>query len=277
MRHPCMTWWPQKVIAATADMTPDGAAYYRVLLDHAWVRDGSLPDDDDKLRLMTRLSKMRWAAIRDELRSKFVRGEDGRLHHPVMDAEWDRAERRKKMAEDKRQERERAPRNNHPEKGGVAQKQQQNLEKLNKKSSRQMAKNPAISTHAHAHDPTPTPTPLNSYPIAGLEEGARDASARAPLRVLDPHASPALRLVEETEPSPNTLTEEQRDAIIAERVAMVRAGPAPNPPEADPEKNRHAALAKLASLDPNIRFALSPAAKIAIGMNEHENPTAKTA
>src|SRR4051812_23838036 len=104
MRHPCLTWWPQKVIAATADMTPIGAAFYRVLLEQAWVQDGSLPDNDNKLRLITRLGKKQWDAIRNEVRSKFTLGQDGRLHHPLMDAEWQRAERRKKMAEEKRRQ-----------------------------------------------------------------------------------------------------------------------------------------------------------------------------
>jgi uncharacterized protein YdaU (DUF1376 family) len=175
MRHPCLTWWPEKFLAATADMTPDGAAYYRLLLDHAWVRGGSLPNNDDKLRLMTRLSVYRWRAVRAEILEKFTLSEDGRLHHPRMDAEWQRAEQKHKKLE------------------GFSSEATQIFKETNGKKSR---KNKAAQlSSARARDPTPTPTEKNS---AFQAESSSLAPASLSVRA---HASPSLRLVSSTEPS----------------------------------------------------------------------------
>ena len=175
MRHPILPLFPEKFFADTADMTPDGAAYYLVLLAHAWVRGGSLPNDPDKLRLMLRLPRMRWARLRHQILEKWTLGEDGRLHQKRMDEEWQRRERHTAEVLN-----------------GVTEKR----EKPRRNEQRVMAKKQAITTRAHAPDPSPSPPSLNSYSIAGLEKGAG-----ASLRVLEAHASRPLRLVTNTEPS----------------------------------------------------------------------------
>ena len=79
-------------------MSGQAAGIYLVLAGHAWVRGGSLPNDPDKLRLMTRLTKMQWASLRGEVMANWAVGEDGRLHQKRLDAEWALAERRQKKA-----------------------------------------------------------------------------------------------------------------------------------------------------------------------------------
>jgi len=83
-----MPFFPNDFFADTAHVQGDVAAYYLVLLGHAWARGGSLPDDDDQLRLMARCPGRRWPQIRDALRTFWSVGEDGRLHQKRMDQEW---------------------------------------------------------------------------------------------------------------------------------------------------------------------------------------------
>src|SRR4051812_46255118 len=90
--HPYMPFFPEKFFADTAHVPGDIAAYYLVLLAHAWARGGSLPDDDDQLRLMTRCDPRRWCRISAKLRAFWFIGDDGRLHQKRLDKEWKRAE-----------------------------------------------------------------------------------------------------------------------------------------------------------------------------------------
>jgi uncharacterized protein YdaU (DUF1376 family) len=92
MRHPYLPFFPEKFFADTAHVPGDVAGYYVILLAHAWARGGSLPDDDDQLRLMTRCHHNRWPQIRAMLRSFWFIGDDGRLHQKRLDREWKRAE-----------------------------------------------------------------------------------------------------------------------------------------------------------------------------------------
>lgn len=95
MKHPCMTFWPEKFFADTSHVSANAAAYYMVLLMHAWSRGGSLPNDPKTLRLMCRASRQQWHEIRDEILSFWFLAEDGRLHQKRLDIEWRRAEKRR--------------------------------------------------------------------------------------------------------------------------------------------------------------------------------------
>jgi uncharacterized protein YdaU (DUF1376 family) len=183
MRHPILPLFPEKFFADTADMTPDGAAYYLVLLAHAWVRGGSLPNDPDKLRLMLRLPKMRWARLRQQIMERWTLGEDGRLHQKRMDEEWQRRERHTAEVQN-----------------GVTEKR----EKPRRNVHHVMAKKPMITTRARRPDPSPS---LNSLP-KGREslEGAASLSVRS-------HASP--RQTENQAPSPDPAAEARIAAGLA--------------------------------------------------------------
>src|SRR6188768_405615 len=91
MRHPCMTFWPEKFFADTAHIPGDAANAYLALIGHAWIRGGSLPDDDDALRLMARVEARRWGRIKHLILAFWHVGEDGRLHQKRIDQEWERA------------------------------------------------------------------------------------------------------------------------------------------------------------------------------------------
>ena len=179
MRHPCLTWWPEKFFGDTAHVSPEAAAFYMVLLSHAWLRGGSLPNDDAMLRNMTRLSRQKWYAIRDEVMSFWHLAEDGCWHQKRLDVEWSRAS----------------------EKHVAVQRASHKVDELNgKKPDRLRAQkanknNGQQFSSARARDPTPTPTEKNS-----AFQAESSSLAPASLRVRS-HASPALRLVGNTEPS----------------------------------------------------------------------------
>src|SRR5438128_12377495 len=94
MRHPVMPLFPQRFFGDTAEIPGDAAAYYLVLLAHAWMRGGSLPSDDDALRLLARCDVRRWGRIKHHVLAFWTVGEDGRLHQKRLDAEWERANSR---------------------------------------------------------------------------------------------------------------------------------------------------------------------------------------
>src|SRR3954470_19663927 len=91
MRHPCLTWWPEKFFADTAHVTGEAAAFYMILLGHAWVRGGSLPNDPHQLRLMSRCDPRRWGHIWRQIEPFWTLGDDGRLHQKRLDEEWRKA------------------------------------------------------------------------------------------------------------------------------------------------------------------------------------------
>lgn len=64
----------------------DAVGAYVLLIASAWVR--GLPNDDESLQRITGLGVKRWRALRPVLLAKFQLGEDGRLHHPVLDDLW---------------------------------------------------------------------------------------------------------------------------------------------------------------------------------------------
>jgi uncharacterized protein YdaU (DUF1376 family) len=198
MRHPCLTWWPEKFFGDTAHVSAEAAAFYMVLLSHAWLRGGSLPNDDAMLRNMTRLSRQKWQAIRREVMSFWYLAEDGCWHQKRLDVEWARASK------------------NHVAVQRASHKVDEQMQKSNTKLKAQKASknNGQQFSSARAGDPTPTPTSLNSYSIAGLER------ARAPLRVRDTHATPALRVVGNTEPS----QPEAEAELSAEQRAKIAEG-----------------------------------------------------
>ena len=91
MRHPCMTFWPEKFFADAAHLTWEERGAYLVLLNHAWVRGGCLPDDDRQLRLLIGCGIRKWQAMRRPL-WRFGRSqEDGRWHQKRLDEEWNKA------------------------------------------------------------------------------------------------------------------------------------------------------------------------------------------
>jgi uncharacterized protein YdaU (DUF1376 family) len=202
MRHPCLTWWPEKFFGDTAHVSPDAAAFYMVLLSHAWMRGGSLPNDDAALRNMTRLSRQKWSAIREQVMSFWTLGEDNRWHQKRLDEEWSKASERRVEVQ----------RASHK----VDEHNGKTRDRLKAQKSNEIKETKQNS--ARAHDPTPTPTQKNS-----LVPSESSSGARAPLCVR-PHATPALRLVGNDEHVPQVDDRPSVDeAGIAEGLARLAA------------------------------------------------------
>lgn len=147
MTHPVLHLWPKSFFGKTAGNTADGTAYYLLLLAHAWMLGGSLPNDDDKLRLMTKLSGHRWRAIRAEVMAFWTLAEDGRWHNERLDAEVRKAERRREKAQQKVDElSEKAPQHF----------KEHNRQKPSKNNG--AAEKPSHVAHGRAHDPLPLHT-----------------------------------------------------------------------------------------------------------------------
>src|SRR5437879_3490849 len=66
-------------------------AYWRLLLI-AWQQDpaASLPADEDQLARWGKLGTARWKACRERILALFVKGRDGRWHHPELRKEYER-------------------------------------------------------------------------------------------------------------------------------------------------------------------------------------------
>jgi uncharacterized protein YdaU (DUF1376 family) len=234
-----LPFFPEKFFADAAHLSWEERGAYLILLSHAWVRGGSLPNDDRQLRLLVGCGIRKWHAMSAAVLSFWKLAEDGRWHQKRLDEEWQRANARL----------ERVP--------------QSDQTQLSRAAS-SMAKKRGFSTRARPHDPTPTPTEKNS----ALIRAESSSLAPASLRVLKAHASPALRLVETTEPSPPPdspppLTDERRDQIVAECLAALHNMDDLEEPASGTkaEIERQAAEEKLAALEAAAEkpiLALSP-------------------
>jgi uncharacterized protein YdaU (DUF1376 family) len=62
-------------------------AYYN-LLGSMWVEGGSLPNDNDRLQRMSRVTEKEWRAVKASVTAYFDRGEDGRLYQKRLSEEY---------------------------------------------------------------------------------------------------------------------------------------------------------------------------------------------
>lgn len=86
-------WMPLYVsdyLAGTSHLSTEEHGAYLLLLMHAWVNDGGLPDDEERLRRIARLEPKSWRASREVLLAYFHQ-EGGCLHHHRVDTELQRA------------------------------------------------------------------------------------------------------------------------------------------------------------------------------------------
>lgn len=93
-RHAATVWMPMYVadyLADTSHLSTEEHGAYLLLMMHAWQTGGALPDDDDRLRRITRLDARAWRRSGAVLRA-FFRYVDGELRHPRVDEELTRAQ-----------------------------------------------------------------------------------------------------------------------------------------------------------------------------------------
>lgn len=77
-------------LADTMHLSTAEHGAYMLLLMHAWMNEGNLPTDDNRLRRICRLDEKLWKESKDEIKSFFVEI-DGQLRHPRVDKELVRA------------------------------------------------------------------------------------------------------------------------------------------------------------------------------------------
>ena len=64
---PMQQWYPDTHIADTANLTLEEQGAYRLLMDHMWIKGGSIRNDDKEVARMLRISVKRWQKIKLKL------------------------------------------------------------------------------------------------------------------------------------------------------------------------------------------------------------------
>lgn len=88
-------WMPVYIadyLADTLHLTSEEHGAYLLLIFHAWMQGGSLPDDERRLRAITKLDVQQWKTSWPVLREFFTE-QDGMLRHKRVDTELERAAR----------------------------------------------------------------------------------------------------------------------------------------------------------------------------------------
>lgn len=75
----------------TAHLSTEEHGAYLLLLLHAWMNKGALPNDDERLRRITRMEKRAWNISKNEIKSFFYEHQ-GVLRHRRIDLELQRAQ-----------------------------------------------------------------------------------------------------------------------------------------------------------------------------------------
>lgn len=81
--------------ADTAHVSGSVASTYAVLLGHAWLRGGTLPNDDKQLSFMARLRPGQWALLKNDVMAFWELGEDGHYRNCRLSREWRFVERKR--------------------------------------------------------------------------------------------------------------------------------------------------------------------------------------
>jgi uncharacterized protein YdaU (DUF1376 family) len=87
---PSMPFFPADFFADTAHMTGEAAAIYLVLLGHAWLRGGSLPDNNRLWGRLARISAQRWAVIKPEILPLWELGQDGLVRQKRLARDYEK-------------------------------------------------------------------------------------------------------------------------------------------------------------------------------------------
>lgn len=64
---PMQQWYPDSHIADTANLTLEEQGAYRLLMDHMWIKGGSIRNDDKEVARLLRISVKRWQKIKQRL------------------------------------------------------------------------------------------------------------------------------------------------------------------------------------------------------------------
>jgi len=69
---PMQQWYPDSHIADTANLTLEEQGAYRLLMDHMWIKGGSIRNDDKEVARLLRISVKRWQKIKLKLADYLV-------------------------------------------------------------------------------------------------------------------------------------------------------------------------------------------------------------
>jgi hypothetical protein len=64
---PMQQWYPDAHIADTANLTLEEQGAYRLLMDHMWIKGGSLKNDDKEIARLLRISVKKWQKLKPKL------------------------------------------------------------------------------------------------------------------------------------------------------------------------------------------------------------------
>jgi len=64
---PMQQWYPDTHIADTANLTLEEQGAYRLLMDHMWIKGGTIRNDDKEIARLLRISIKRWQKIKQRL------------------------------------------------------------------------------------------------------------------------------------------------------------------------------------------------------------------
>lgn len=175
-----MPFFPRDFFNDTLEMPKDAAAYYLLLLVHAWDLGGSLPNNERTIRNLIGMAPQRWRFLRDHIMRFWFTGKDGRLHQKRLDQEW-------RKAVDKN--------------AALTKKEVAASQKNGGQEPSWSKKKPTITTRGRA--------PASGQGKNSLPKGRESSSATASLSVLKAHATPSPRNEEQRSVDP---AEEKRIA-----------------------------------------------------------------
>lgn len=69
---PYMPWYPDAHVSKTILLTLEEQGALRLLFDHMWLHGGWLPDDDERIYRLLRVSPRKWQILKQELRFFFI-------------------------------------------------------------------------------------------------------------------------------------------------------------------------------------------------------------
>ena len=177
-----MAWYPGDYLRDTQRLTTEQHGAYTLLLWTYWAEQGPLPDDDEELAMITRLSPERWAQQRGKLERFFEIG-DGVWRQKRVEKEIDKAREAVAKAREngRRGGRPKNPDPNPPVKGSVNPSDKGPVKGLGKGLGKGSGTYPGTQNES-LPQPQPQPLPSPSSPSEDLSNSSDEEFSSAERR-----------------------------------------------------------------------------------------------
>lgn len=177
-----MAWYPGDYLRDTQRLTTEQHGAYTLLLWTYWAEQGPLPDDDEELAMITRLSPERWAQQRGKLERFFEIG-DGVWRQKRVEKEIDKAREAVAKAREngRRGGRPKNPDPNPPVKGSVNPSDKGPVKGRDKGLGKGSGKGSGTQNES-LPQPQPQPLPSPSSPSEDLSDCSDEQSSSAERR-----------------------------------------------------------------------------------------------